>query len=41
MSRMPIAEWIVTIGVILCVCLMAYGGTLVTDKEAGKGAKFD
>ena len=41
MSQMPIAEWCVTIGVVLCMILMAYGGTLVTDKEAGKGAKFD
>jgi hypothetical protein len=41
MSSMPIAEWFVTIGVVVCVIAMAVGGVLVTDKEAGKGARFD
>jgi hypothetical protein len=38
---MPIAEWFVTIGVVACMILMAVGGVLVTDKEAGQGAKHD
>ena len=41
MSSMPIAEWFVTIGVVACGILLAWGGTLVTHKEAGKGAKYD
>jgi len=39
MSSMPIAEWFVTIGVVACMILMAFGGALVTGPEAGKGAK--
>jgi hypothetical protein len=39
MSSMPIAQWFVTIGVVACVILMAYGGALVTGSEAGKGAR--
>jgi hypothetical protein len=39
MSSMPIAQWCVTIGVVACVVLMAYGGALVTGPEAGKGAR--
>jgi hypothetical protein len=36
---MPIAQWCVTIGVVACVIVMAYGGALVTGPESGKGAK--
>ena len=39
MSSMPIAQWIVTLGVVACVILMAYGGSLICGREAGKGAK--
>jgi len=39
MSSMPIAQWIVTLGVVACVVLMAYGGSLICGREAGKGAK--
>ena len=39
MSSMPIAQWFVTIGVVACVVLMAYGGALVAGPEAGQGAR--
>ena len=39
MSSMPVAQWIVTIGVVACVILMAYGASLICGPEAGKGAK--
>jgi hypothetical protein len=37
---MPLAQWFVTIGVVACMILMAYGGALVCGPEAGKGAKY-
>jgi hypothetical protein len=39
MSDMPIAQWFVTIGVLVCAVAMAFGGLLVVGKEKGEGAK--
>jgi len=39
MSEMPIAQWFVTIGVLACALLMAFGGVSVVGKESGQGAR--
>jgi hypothetical protein len=39
MSEMPIAQWFVTIGVLVCALALAFGGMLVVGKEKGEGAK--